>query len=119
MTSTSTWAKREIVAMGRNGMGKTTLQKLDGHPAAMGRADQCRRLETHQRVASGIAYVPQGRMIFPSMSVLKISRPASLPGSARAAPEDLYALEQQFDMRAQVAATSPAVSNNSWRLPAP
>ena len=92
-------AKREIVAvMGRNGMGKTTLFKslmgilpqwqglvsVDGHDVSA--------LETHERVARGIAYVPQGRMIFPSMTVLENIQ-TGLPASARGkVPEDLYAL---------------------------
>ena len=92
-------AKREIVAvMGRNGMGKTTLFK-----SLMGILPQWKgqvhvdgldvsALETHERVARGIAYVPQGRMIFPSMSVLENIQ-TGLPASARGkVPEDLYAL---------------------------
>jgi len=66
----------EILAiMGRNGMGKTTLLKsligilqsksgsikLDDHEVS--------KLPTHERVRSGIAYVPQGRMIFPMLTV--------------------------------------------------
>ena len=102
-------AKREIVAvMGRNGMGKTTLFKsLVGILPQWGgqiRVDGCdvSKLETHQRVASGIAYVPQGRMIFPSMSVLENIQ-TGLPASARGqVPEDLYALfPVLFDMRAR------------------
>ncbi|NWA26554.1 urea ABC transporter ATP-binding subunit UrtE [Pseudomonas gingeri] len=92
-------AKQEIVAvMGRNGMGKTTLFKslmgilpqwggqvsVDGHEVS--------KLETHERVEHGIAYVPQGRMIFPSMTVLENIQ-TGLPASARGlVPEDLYAL---------------------------
>lgn len=102
-------AKREIVAvMGRNGMGKTTLFKsLMGILPQWGgqiSVDGCdvSKLETHQRVASGIAYVPQGRMIFPSMSVLENIQ-TGLPASARGqVPEDLYSLfPVLFDMRAR------------------
>ena len=102
-------AKREIVAvMGRNGMGKTTLFKsLMGILPQWGgqiSVDGCdvSKLETHQRVASGIAYVPQGRMIFPSMSVLENIQ-TGLPASARGQVlEDLYALfPVLFDMRAR------------------
>lgn len=101
--------KREIVAvMGRNGMGKTTLFKslmgilpqwqgqvsVDGHDVS--------KLETHERVERGIAYVPQGRMIFPSMSVLENIQ-TGLPASARGrVPEDLYALfPVLYDMRSR------------------
>ncbi len=102
-------AKREIVAvMGRNGMGKTTLFKsLMGILPQWGgqiSVDGCdvSKLETHQRVASGIAYVPQARMIFPSMSVLENIQ-TGLPASARGqVPEDHYALfPVLFDMRAR------------------
>lgn len=68
--------KGEIVALlGRNGMGKTTLMKsimglikhnsgsltLDGHNL-MG-------LKSYERVAAGLGYVPQGRMIFNTLTV--------------------------------------------------
>ncbi len=68
--------QRETVAiMGRNGMGKTTLLKaligilpmrsgsihLDGQDLS--------RLPSHERVARGLAYVPQGRLIFPLLTV--------------------------------------------------
>ncbi|TBV03242.1 urea ABC transporter ATP-binding subunit UrtE [Phytopseudomonas dryadis] len=92
-------AKKEIVAvMGRNGMGKTTLFKsLMGILPQWGgqiRVDgqDVSQLETHQRVASGIAYVPQGRMIFPGMSVLENIQ-TGLPASAGGkVPDDLYSL---------------------------
>jgi urea transport system ATP-binding protein len=101
--------KREIVAvMGRNGMGKTTLFKsLMGVLPQWGgniSVDGCEvsKLETHQRVASGIAYVPQGRMIFPSMTVLENIQ-TGLPASAKGVvPDDLYALFPVLhDMRAR------------------
>ena len=68
--------ERETLAiMGRNGMGKTTLLKsligllparsgnvtLEGKPL-LGR-------KSYERVAAGLAYVPQGRMIFPYLTV--------------------------------------------------
>lgn len=92
-------AKREIVAvMGRNGMGKTTLFKslMGILPQWKGQVsvdgDDVSALETHERVERGIAYVPQGRMIFPSMTVLENIQ-TGLPASARGkVPEDLYAL---------------------------
>ena len=102
-------AKQEIVAvMGRNGMGKTTLFK-----SLMGILPQWRGqvavegvnisgMETHARVEQGLAYVPQGRMIFPSMTVLENIQ-TGLPASARGkVPEDLYALfPVLFDMRSR------------------
>jgi urea transport system ATP-binding protein len=92
-------ARQEIVAvMGRNGMGKTTLFKtLMGILPQWGGQIQVEgvevsRMETHSRVAHGIAYVPQGRMIFPAMSVLENIQ-TGLPASAKGVvPEDLYTL---------------------------
>ena len=101
--------QQEIVAvMGRNGMGKTTLFKsLMGILPQWGGQVQVdgvdvSAMETHSRVGHGMAYVPQGRMIFPSMSVLENIQ-TGLPASANGkVPEDLYALfPVLFDMRAR------------------
>ena len=69
-------AQNEIVAlMGRNGMGKTTLMKalIGLLPIRRGavRIDgaDIGGMKSYQRVAKGIAYVPQGRMVFSSMTV--------------------------------------------------
>ena len=68
--------ERETLAiMGRNGMGKTTLLKSligllparSGSVALDGKALLGRK--SYERVADGLAYVPQGRMIFPYLSV--------------------------------------------------
>ena len=102
-------ARQEIVAvMGRNGMGKTTLFKsLMGILPQWGgevRVDgqDVSALETHQRVQRGIAYVPQGRMIFSHMTVLENIQ-TGLPASANGqVPDDLYALFPVLhDMRAR------------------
>ncbi|PHX44169.1 ABC transporter ATP-binding protein [Pseudomonas sp. NZIPFR-PS5] len=101
--------KQEIVAvMGRNGMGKTTLFKslMGILPQWSGQVQldgvDVSGLETHNRVVHGMAYVPQGRMIFPSMSVLENIQ-TGLPASAGGqVPEDLYALfPVLFDMRSR------------------
>jgi len=92
-------AKKEIVAvMGRNGMGKTTLFKslMGVLPQWAGQisvdGQDVSKLETHQRVEHGIAYVPQGRMIFSHMTVLENIQ-TGLPASAKGkVPDDLYAL---------------------------
>jgi urea transport system ATP-binding protein len=61
--------------LGHNGMGKTTLLRtLMGFlPAGTGTirfaGEDVTRLPTHQRVRRGIGFVPQGREIFPSLSV--------------------------------------------------
>ena len=101
--------KQEIVAvMGRNGMGKTTLFKtLMGilpmrHGSITVDGRELSGMESHQRVASGVAYVPQGRMIFPGMTVLENIQ-TGLPASAGGkVPEELYALfPVLYDMRSR------------------
>ena len=71
-------ARCEILAIvGRNGMGKTTLLKTlmgilphKGGSIRVGERELS-QLETHQRVAEGLAFVPQGRMIFPNLTVFE------------------------------------------------
>ena len=101
--------KQEIVAvMGRNGMGKTTLFKtLMGilpmrHGSITVDGRELAGMESHQRVASGVAYVPQGRMIFPGMTVLENIQ-TGLPAAAGGkVPEELYALfPVLYDMRSR------------------
>ncbi len=68
-------AEEILVIMGRNGMGKTTLLKsligiLRPRSGSIKLLDQeISQLASHERVRSGIAFVPQGRMIFPSLTV--------------------------------------------------
>ena len=66
----------EILAiMGRNGMGKTTLLKaligiLPSKAGSIKLGDrELSGLAAYERVRGGLAYVPQGRMIFPSLTV--------------------------------------------------
>ena len=70
-------AEGEFVGiLGHNGMGKTTLLKaLAGIlPASAGRVhlggEDITRLPSHARTRRGLGYVPQGREIFPGLSVL-------------------------------------------------
>jgi urea transport system ATP-binding protein len=61
--------------LGRNGVGKTTLLKslMGLVPAATGSisfgGDDITRAPSHARVRAGIGYVPQGREIFPRLTV--------------------------------------------------
>jgi urea transport system ATP-binding protein len=89
----------EIVAvMGRNGMGKSTLMKslMGIVPTRQGRVDiggtDITRMKSFQRVKQGIAYVPQGRMIFSTMTVQEnIETGLFVRGAARV-PDDIYEL---------------------------
>jgi urea transport system ATP-binding protein len=87
---------REVVAvMGLNGMGKTTLMRaligllsvrrgsvtVDGHDVT--------RAPPFARVGSGLAYVPQGRLLFPALTVEENIQ-TGLPRAERKVPEELY-----------------------------
>jgi urea transport system ATP-binding protein len=90
-------APGEIVAiMGRNGMGKTTLMKslMGIAPSKTGsiRVDgaDITKLKSFERVAKGVAYVPQGRMIFSTMSVEENIETGLTVSGERYVPGDLY-----------------------------
>lgn len=87
--------------LGRNGVGKTTLLKclMGLIPTRSGSVlwqdKNVTHWKPHQRVRAGVAYVPQGRDIFPRLTVeenllLGLSR-FSAP-EARHVPDDIYAL---------------------------
>jgi len=89
----------EIVAiMGRNGMGKTTLMKtlMGVMPEKSGTVtigpDSLTGLKSHQRVARGIAYVPQGRMIFSAMTVQENIESGLIVTGKKKVPGDIYEL---------------------------
>ncbi len=101
--------KQEIVAvMGRNGMGKTTLFKtlMGIIPSSRGQiavdGKKLESLDSYQRVQQGLAYVPQGRMIFSNRTVLENIQ-TGLPAAARGVvPEELYVLfPVLYEMRAR------------------
>ena len=89
----------EIVAiMGRNGMGKTTLMKslMGIVPRRSGTITvndvDISTMKSFQRVARGIAYVPQGRMIFSTMSVEENIETGLTTTGERSVPDDIYEL---------------------------
>ena len=91
--------KNETLAiMGRNGMGKTTLFKslIGILPSTAGEIKvdgiDVTKSESHQRVASGIAYVPQGRMIFPNLTVKENIETGMIVSKLKEIPDDIYAL---------------------------
>ena len=99
--------KNETLAiMGRNGMGKTTLFKslMGILPSKATKATvdgvDLQGSATHDRVMKGLAYVPQGRWIFPNMTVQENIETGLEKSSSREIPEDIYALfPVLFDMR--------------------
>lgn len=96
-----TVSEGETVALvGANGAGKTTLLRTiaGAHPAAAGRVvfdgEDVTRLPAHQRVRRGIALVPEGRRLFPEMTVEENLRVAGR--RARPGPWDLTAVLRAF-----------------------
>src|SRR5438552_16829167 len=90
-------APNEIVAiMGRNGMGKTTLMKslMGIVPSKSGSVTmegaELGKLTSYQRVAKGLAYVPQGRMIFSAMTVKDNIETGLVASGERDVPRDIY-----------------------------
>lgn len=88
---------REIVAvMGRNGMGKTTLMKslMGVIPSSGGSVkldgNDVSQLKSFQRVANGFGFVPQGRMIFSSMTVKENIETGLTTTKKRSVPKELY-----------------------------
>lgn len=86
--------------MGRNGVGKTTLLKaiMGLQPSRSGTihfaGQDISRVGTEDRARLGIGFVPQGREIFPLLSVeenLRIGLPARRDGK-RDLPERIFAL---------------------------
>jgi urea ABC transporter ATP-binding protein UrtE len=85
--------KGEVVAvLGRNGVGKSTLMRTligllrarKGTITYLGR--DVTRERADQRARRGIGYVPQGREIFPHMSVLENLRMGGLINAGRSQP---------------------------------
>ncbi|NIF22280.1 urea ABC transporter ATP-binding subunit UrtE [Candidatus Pantoea multigeneris] len=87
--------------LGRNGVGKTTLLKclMGLIPAKSGEIRWQEKLinqrKSHQRVQAGMAYVPQGREIFPRLTVeenLLLGRARFTGRAAKHVPEEIYQL---------------------------
>ncbi|WP_375577056.1 urea ABC transporter ATP-binding subunit UrtE [Paracidovorax oryzae] len=99
-------ANETVAIMGRNGMGKTTLFKslmgvLPTRSGSIRVADQdVTRDESFRRVAKGIAYVPQGRMIFPTLTVEENIQTGLENAKDKRIPDEIYALfPVLWDMR--------------------
>ncbi|HEY0007238.1 MAG TPA: urea ABC transporter ATP-binding subunit UrtE [Tepidisphaeraceae bacterium] len=92
-------SKGETLAiMGRNGMGKTTLMKSligilpsgSGTIAVDGKRVQA--FDSWKRVKSGLAFVPQGRQVFPLMTVEENIRTGLETVRKRSIPSYIYDL---------------------------
>ncbi|MDE0497087.1 MAG: ABC transporter ATP-binding protein [Acidimicrobiaceae bacterium] len=91
-------AGERAAILGRNGVGKTTLMRaLSGEISPTGgtltfQGTDLMPLRPHERARLGIAHVPQGRDIFPKLTVaenLKVGA-AAVRGSADAKIDEVY-----------------------------
>ena len=85
-----------VAVMGRNGMGKTTLLKAligllpirSGHIRLNG--GDLSAMPSYKRVAQGLAFVPQGRMVFPLLTVEQNILTGAEHSGHRSVPEYIY-----------------------------
>jgi urea transport system ATP-binding protein len=102
-------AQGEIVAVvGRNGMGKSTLMKslIGVLPARSGEISvegiDVAGMPSHSRVKRGLAYVPQGRQIFGTMTVRENIQTGLVVTGKTEIPDEIYSLFPilaEFDKR--------------------
>ena len=93
-------AGRITCLLGRNGVGKTSLLRaIAGHqPISAGRiawnGEEVSRLTPYQRVRRGIGYVPQGREIFPLLTVRENLETgvAAAPRGHKSIPAEIFEL---------------------------
>jgi urea transport system ATP-binding protein len=86
--------------LGRNGVGKTSLLRalVGQHPVSSGsvlwEGADITNLRSYERARRGIAYVPQGREIFPLLTVEENLKTgfAPLPRAEREIPDDVFSL---------------------------
>src|SRR6056297_2881733 len=93
-------AGRVTCVMGTNGVGKTSLLKaVSGtHPRSGGEirldGERIGRLPAHALARRGVGYVPQGRDVFPLLTVRENLETgfACLPAAERRVPEEIFEL---------------------------
>ncbi|HLH95852.1 MAG TPA: urea ABC transporter ATP-binding subunit UrtE [Xanthobacteraceae bacterium] len=91
--------------LGRNGVGKTSLLRalIGQHPISNGSitfaGQDITKLRPFERARGGIAYVPQGREIFPLLTVEENLKTgfAPLARSQRSIPDDVFSLFPVLD----------------------
>jgi urea transport system ATP-binding protein len=91
--------------LGRNGVGKTSLLRalIGQHPISKGAivldGHDITKLRPYERARAGVAYVPQGREIFPLLTVEENLKTgfAPLKRDLRSIPDDVFSLFPVLD----------------------
>ncbi|MEA3099783.1 MAG: urea transport system ATP-binding protein [Caballeronia mineralivorans] len=116
-------AGETVAVMGRNGMGKTTLLKslIGMIPARTGKITLGGRelagTKSYERVAAGFGYVPQGRMIFPYLSVEENILTGMDRVKKAKVPDYIFeSFPVLWEMRARRGAICREVSSSNWPL---
>lgn len=115
-------AKAFTGILGRNGMGKTTLLRaiMGELPGWQGQVllngIDISRYEAHQRAVAGIGFVPQGRQIFPTLTVEENLRMGCVKNFARAAPMVERMLELFPRLKRLVAQPGGSLSGGEQQL---
>jgi urea transport system ATP-binding protein len=86
--------------LGRNGVGKTSMLRaiVGAHPISSGtirwKGEEISRLPMYERARRGIAWVPQGRDVFPLLTVKENLETgfAVLPRGQRKVPDEIFDL---------------------------
>jgi len=86
-----------VAIMGRNGMGKTTLFKsligmLDCEGDITLGGEAVAKRQSYERVKRGLAYVPQGRLVFATLTVEENILAGLEASGQRTIPGDIYEL---------------------------
>ena len=101
-----------VLVVGRNGMGKTTLlRSILAFPPVKRRGSivfegrETSRMTTHRVAALGLGYVPQGRLLFPSLTVeehLRFAASRSRGQKKTWALKSVYELFPELQQRSKV-----------------
>lgn len=115
-------AKAFTGILGRNGMGKTTLLRaiIGELPAWQGQVRlngiDITRYQSHQRAMAGIGYVPQGRQIFPALTVAENLRMGCVKNFAASAQQIERMLEAFPRLKRLLAQPGGALSGGEQQL---
>lgn len=104
-TSMAIEANRITCILGRNGVGKTSLLRsiIGQHPLSFGNVKftgiELTEKQVHDRARCGIGFVPQGREIFPLLSVKENLQTgfSAIPRKDRTIPDDIFELFPVLD----------------------